>query len=300
VPRLWRPNDGRRLQLSLVAHVFGRIAPGASIAMPALIMKLGLRSPGLAFVLLSALSLASAACTVSSPGTGGTDTGKLDFAYESGTCLFGCSVGGHAMMLGTSESLSAQTSEALSGVTVTVDDPSVVQVAAGSVELYCNSSSNGSSSATLMTGCPSGTSSTVDFGIVARGAGTTKLHVLQAGTEVDGIDLVVEAPATITPTCSVTGSASALRVGSQCTIGWTATDAQGNALQASSGVSLVVANPAVADLTGFFSPGTGSEPDASDGIFSSTALKALSPGSTTLTASAGSASATLPVDVTSP
>jgi len=253
-------------------------------------MKLSLRA-------LSLLALpAAAACNLSvAPATKGSDTGSVSFSYSSGDCLFGCDIA--PMMLGTSESVSADLHTAASGVTVNVDDPSVVAVSLQQVT--CCTSSGNSSTCTggpTTTSCPAGQDESLALSVQALRAGSTKLHVMQGTTEMDGIELDVAQPAQIALTCNQTSDAE-VTVGGTCTVDWKIKDAEGNSLQASSGVQLSVGDLEVAGLVVPFEGPQGSEA-ANLGLLSSPQVQGIRVGQTQVVASAAGVTGQLGVTVT--
>jgi hypothetical protein len=254
-------------------------------------MKLPLRSASL--FALGALS-ASAACTFHTPSTPGSDTGRLAFSYESGDCFLGCDIAGRPMMVGTTESINAASTGPLANVTASSDDPSVVAVLPGPVSLTC-STPGAVTSSTIS--CPPSSTASASFQVQAGASGLTKVHVFQGAVEVDAIDLEVDAPAAITPTCGQS-SAITLAVGTQSAVDWSVTDAQGETMQASTGMTLAVVDPRVAELSTLFgspSPTTG----GSDSFLAETNLDAISAGTTQLTIASGGVTGNATVTVTS-
>jgi hypothetical protein len=241
---------------------------------------------------LLALALLAIACNLQlGSSTHGSDTGRVSFDYASGDCFFGCSI--VPMMLGTSESVVAQLPSPVPAGSVTVDDPMILSVSDVAVQCCTSSSCIGGGSTTS---CPSGQQESLQFQVDALSLGSTKLHIMNGSSEIDGIALSVEMPAAIHPTCGA-GSTADLAVGSTCNVGWTVDDADGNRLQASAGVSLTVADPSVAEIQGFL----GLVPSVSDAtmgsIFGGTELQGVAAGKTQLVASVAGVTGEVSVDV---
>jgi hypothetical protein len=240
---------------------------------------------------LSFFPLAAIACGLQLGGsTRGSDTGSVSFDYASGDCLLGCSI--VPMMLGTTESVVAQLPSVVPAASVTVDDPTIVSVSGPSV-MCCTSSSCAGGGA--ITSCPSGQKESLQFQVDALALGSTKIHIMNGAKEIDGIELSVEMPAAIHPTCGGSSTAN-LTVGGTCAVDWTVHDAAGNKLQASAGVSLTVSDPSVAGISGLF----GVEPsvsDASIGSILSTDVQGVATGTTQVIASAPGVMGEFSVDV---
>jgi hypothetical protein len=252
-------------------------------------VKLSLRTSCL-LTASASLALSASACNFQlGSSTSGTDTGRVQFSYESGDCFFGCSM--RPMMVGTTESVNAQLSSLAAGATVAADDPTVLSVSL--VSTTCCTSS--SCSTAPSDACASGQRQSLSFEVGALRTGSTKVRVMAGTKELDGIVLSVATPDRIALRCGG-GSTSNLSVGSTCAIDWTVWNPSGGELQASQGVSLTVADPSVAGIEGWGGL-VSSVSDASIGFLASWELQGVAPGNTTLVGSVGGVSSEIAVDV---
>jgi hypothetical protein len=163
------------------------------------------------------------------------------------------------------------------------------------VSLTCTTADAATSSTSS---CPPNSTASASFQVQAVASGVTKVHVFQNAVEVDAIDLEVDAPVAITPTCGQ-NSAITLAVGAECSVDWNVTDGQGRAMQASAGMTLTVVNPQVAELSSLLGSPSPAASGASDSFLAETNLDAISAGSTQLTVASAGISGTATVTVTS-
>jgi len=235
---------------------------------------------------------ALAACNfhlgTSTPGSHGNAT----FSYAS--CLFGCGTD-QPMMLGTDEGI-AVSGDSIPALVATSSAPDVVAVESISREC-CDANQ---SCQTIDSGdlCPSG-DKTSSFVVRVRteAVGSSDLTLRQTdGTVWDAVTLFVERPTSLALTCDDAPGPVSLRVNDACGLGWTAKDQDGRELMATTGVLLTSADPTIAAFGQFLGEPTGST-EGVQGFLGST-IVGLSPGTTTVTASASGTTAQLAVHVT--
>jgi len=229
----------------------------------------------------------TSACTF---GTSGED-GRATFSYHSPSCLLGCDVT-QAMMVGTNESLFA-TASTIPPVSVVSSAPHVVSPGVVT-RTCCENSQDGSSCTTSGPGdsCQASETPSLTIDVSALAAGTSTLTLVQSdGTTFDGVTLTVAAPASLAVTCATnTGSGpipSVLAPFTSCTLGWTATAANGNPLIASAGVTFTSSDPNVVAFETPFQTGQETTVAASQGLLASSSLFAVGPGNAVVTAAAG-------------
>ncbi len=242
----------------------------------------------LPFPLFASFSLAAlvaaTGCSVHTTG----DDGKAQFQYYTGNgCLLGCDTS-HALMTGTSESLSV--TDVPTGATLVSTSPAVVRVGVASATYQCNSSTSSTSSTTPS--CPPGSTLQTSLAttIAALQVGSTDIQVLNRdGSLYDTVTVGVAAPARVQVVDSSNKPLTSLTVarGAIVDVSAIAFDAQGDQLQASSGFSFQSKDTSIADTQNgdfsFLSPAIPIHGDAA--------------GATTVTVSAGGATATLAVTV---
>lgn len=231
-------------------------------------------------------SLVLTACSFqlgsSTPGTGG----HAQFEYAS--CFFGCKVD-QAMMVGTSEtiSVSSSSSSSIPAVRPQSSDESVFSVGEATRECC---TANACHTLTANTACASNETATLSIPIVANGAGSADLVLDRADDTgvFDSVTLTVAQPKSLAMSCGKSTSTDvAIVQGTSCSLGWTARDASGNALMATTGVTMTISDPTVADFSSGLLSTHESSITATQGLLGSS-LNGLSVGGAVITATASS------------
>ena len=234
-------------------------------------------------------SLILTACTLGTSTNG--DSGKAKFEY--GSCLFGCEVG-QAMMTGTAETIRV-TASSIPPVTARSTDESVLAV--GDATRECCAPNASCRTVTSNTACNEGESVTLDVPVVAKGTGSAELVLDQDGTPFDSVMMKVAAPASLVLSCGNPGSI-ALHVGDLCGLSWVARDSSGDALMATTGVTVTTSDVTVASLSTGLLSSNESTITATQQLFFSSAVTARASGTATISANAGGATSQVVVSVT--
>jgi hypothetical protein len=229
-----------------------------------------------------------AACQLGSSTEG--SSGKVSFDYTA--CFFGCNLDA-AMMTGTKETIRV-TGSVIPAVSVRSSDETVMSV--GAATRSCCAGSGACRTLASTTPCNDGESVTLDVPVFANNTGSAQLVLDQGGTPFDFVTLKVAAPQKIVLSCGRLASI-ALPKSEQCALSWTASDADGNALVASSGVTATTSDPNVASLSNGFVTTNESKIAASQGFLGSF-VTANAVGQATITATASGQTSTVSVSVT--
>jgi hypothetical protein len=212
---------------------------------------------------LASLAAALAGCFDVSLGNGlGPDAttgeaGRASFSYASDLCIFGCDLS-TAMMTGSTEIISVVVTNDATlprGLTVSVDDASVLTATLTDTLQCCTSAASGGGCSAIQPDGPcAGTvqpSYSLSVVAVGPGAATLALHAADASV-FDSVVVHVASPAALAFSCTSDGAETAqtssvtLGVGQECDFTVTATDATNTLLRATSGFQITTTNPSVA------------------------------------------------------
>jgi hypothetical protein len=253
-----------------------------------------LSSVSLATLLVTGCSTPSSPSPSPSPSAPSLpSTGRGDFQYDETDCAPDCAVVDHPMMRGTAETLYVR---AASGTLPVLDarSTSPAVVVESSDFMCCNEDAvgidcrGGSGIA-----CHAGEVAQIMIEVTAASAGKADLVLTNAdGSEWDHATVEVAEAARLSLTCA---GSEALTVGDECTVGWTAFDASRRMLEATTGVVLTVTPADVAAFDDVFAGRSSSV--AGDLSKASTSVTGLGAGDAELRASAGQATATMPLHV---
>jgi len=221
------------------------------------------------------------------------ETGHAEFSYSA--CFFGCKVD-QAMMVGTSEMIRVKATS-IPKVTLRSTDEATLSIGDATREC-CVPNGGACHDVHVSDDCASGEVSTsLSVFVVANAPGSAKLVLDQDGDTFDAVTLDVAQPASLTVSCGSGTSKVALAATASCSLGWTARDASGNALMASTGVTMTTSDAKIADFQATILSADASSITAMQGMLGST-LTAHAPGDATVSANASGATGTLAVHVT--
>jgi hypothetical protein len=241
------------------------------------------------FLLLGSLILTACSFQLGSSTSG--EDGHAKFEYAS--CFFGCSVD-QAMMTGTAESIRVTSSVDIPPVTARSTDSSVVSV--GEATRECCLPKGSCRTLVSTEACASGETATLTVHVVANAPGSAELVLDHEGAVFDAVALTVAQPESLVISCNGTAAITLAKDG-DCGLAWTAKDAHGATLMASTGVMMTTSDPTVADFSSGLLGTKSSTVTATQGLFG-TSLVAHSAGVTTIDASASNATSQLVVHVT--
>jgi hypothetical protein len=252
---------------------------------------------GTLLALSGALAIASVLACSSSASKGSNvvgrtrgDLGNASFAYAGEDCvLFVCTVG-RPLMVGSTEPVEVTPmSGSIPVVTASTSDPAVLKAAVAARDC-CKPIPNGTSCRSLdsMTDCASGETASVSLSVTAAGPGHAKVLLVKAdGSTYDSLDFASAPAASLVLSCrSGSSDVTDLAVASTCLVHWKAADANGAALQSSTGVTLAVSPLTVAGFEQLFGNPT-AQADGNQGTLLGTSLVGLAAGDASVTATLG-------------
>jgi hypothetical protein len=242
------------------------------------------------FLLFGSLMLT--ACFELGSATNG-DAGHVKFEY--GSCLFGCKVD-EAMMNGTTEKIRV-TASSIPPVIPRSTDSSIIAV--GDATRQCCPSNGNGPCRTLGSNnaCNDSEIPSLDIPVVTKGVGTAELVLDQGGTPFDSVTLKVAAAGSLVLSCGEPGTFD-MKTGDECGLSWTASDSNGDALMATTGVTVTTSDPTIAALSTGFVASNASTIEASQQLFAGSSVTARAPGVATISASAGNATSKVLLSVT--
>jgi hypothetical protein len=198
-------------------------------------------------------------------------------------------------MHGTEETISVS-APVMPDVTVTSTAPDVVTVNnVTPTRSCCSTSANSTGCHTIQTGesCNANESTSIGIDAVATALGSAELVLTQTdGTVFDRIAIGVGEPASL----SFEPYKSGMSIGTSYAVSWTARDADGAMLMATSGVHLVTSDASIVDFKRTLLSSDSSSVDAEDELFGTT-YEPHAPGDATITATAQNVTTTFQVHV---
>jgi hypothetical protein len=244
--------------------------------------------------LIASLALAPLAAGCSFHLGSSTQGNQNQATFSYGSCLFGCSVD-EPMMLGTQESIHV-TAPDIPVVTVSSSDETVIAVH-GATRTCCDQANTCRTIDATVACNANETTTALDFTADTKAVGTADLVLRAADATVfDSVTLTVARAQSLSLQCDNAPGPVSLRAGDTCGLGWTALDAQGRALMASTGVNVATDSADVAELRELFGQSTPSLV-ATQG-FLGTSVVGIAPGDATISASVGEAKTSIVVHVT--
>jgi hypothetical protein len=218
------------------------------------------------------------------------DSGNARFEY--GACLFGCKVN-QAMMTGTSEIIRV-TGSSIPAIHASSTATSVMSVGAETRE--CCTQKGACRTITASDVCATGETASLSITVITKTAGSAELVLDQNGTTFDSVTLTVADPKSLVVACGNKPGSTTLPRNQECGLTWTARDASGNALMATTGVTMITTDATVADFATGLLGEKSSSVTATQGLFG-TSIATHAAGEATITATANGASAQYVVDV---
>ena len=231
--------------------------------------------------------------------TSGQDN-RATFSYNA--CLVGCPTT-KAMMVGTQEAIGVSPSDnthsvAIPPVSVVSSAPNVISVGAVSRTCCAGGGSGACTTQPADVACtdPNASASlTLTVNALAAGSATISLQT-DDGSTFDDVVLEASEPVGLAVTCDNNKPSGTMAKGQSCTLGWSATDASGNALQSTTGVTFASSDANVVAFQSLLGQPTASA-QASQAILAGTSLVAEGSGDAVVTASARSAKTAVPIHV---